>query len=149
MARVLITGMSGAGKSTLLYELAQRGHNIVDTDYGGWVLEDGLFDETRMAALLADHPDLVVSGTVSSQGMFYDRFEHVVLLSAPVEVLIERVRTRRSNPYGRTAEQRSEITGYVETVEPQLRRGATLELDGRLPVAELADVIELLLASDR
>jgi hypothetical protein len=113
------------------------------------VLADGLWDETRMATLLADHLDLFVSGTVSNQGVFYDRFEHIVLLSAPVDVLIERVRTRRSNPYGRTAEQRSEITGYVETVEPQLRRGAALELDGRLPVADLADVIELLLASDR
>ena len=86
-------------------------------------------------------PDLVVSGTVSNQGMFYDRFEQVVLLSAPVEVLIERARTRRSNPYGRTAEQRAEITGYVETVEPLLRNGATLELDGRLPVAERANVV--------
>ena len=149
MARVLITGMSGAGKSTLLSELAQRGHTTVDTDYGDWVLADGRWNETRMAALLADDSDLVVSGTVSNQGMFYDRCEHIVLLSAPVDVLIERVRTRRSNPYGRTAEQRSEITGYVETVEPQLRRGATLELDGRLPMAELADVIELLIASDR
>jgi shikimate kinase len=149
MARVLVTGMSGAGKSTLLDELAHRGRSTVDTDYGGWVLADGRWDEARMAALLAGHPDLVVSGTVSNQGMFYVRFEHVVLLSAPVEVLIERARTRRSNPYGRTAAQRAEITGYVETVEPLLRNGATLELDGRLPVAELADVVDLLLASDR
>jgi hypothetical protein len=31
---------------------------------------------------------------------------------------------------------------YLRTVEPLLRRGATLDLDGRRPVAELADVIE-------
>jgi hypothetical protein len=117
MARVLVTGMSGAGKSTLLDELAHRGHSTVDTDYGGWVLAGGLWDETRMARLLADRSDLVVSGTVSNQRTFYDRFEHMVLLSAPVEVLLERVRTRRSNPYGRTSEQRAEIVGYVETVD--------------------------------
>jgi hypothetical protein len=32
----------------------------------------------------------------------------------------------------------------VETVEPLLRRGATLELDGQRPASELADAIEQL-----
>ena len=67
-----------------------------------------------------------------------------MLLSAPVEVLVERVATRTNNPYGRSAEQQAEIRQYVVDVEPLLRRGATLELDGRLPVGELADVIEAL-----
>ena len=78
---------------------------------------------------------------------FYDRFDHVVLLSAPTEVILERV-TRRTNPYGRTAKQRAEILGYLETVEPLLRRTATLELDGCRPVAELAATIEGLLRRD-
>ncbi|MGI8682334.1 MAG: hypothetical protein ACR2JO_09475, partial [Mycobacteriales bacterium] len=44
--------------------------------------------------------------------------------------------------YGKTADQQDEILKYLRTVEPLLRRGATLELDGRRPVTELADVIE-------
>ncbi|MFD3403516.1 AAA family ATPase [Kribbella sp. NPDC058693] len=142
MARVLVTGMSGVGKTTVLEELRRRGHLTVDTDYDGWVLADGRWDEGRMDRLLREQPDVVVSGTVENQGRFYDRFEQVVLISAPVEVLIERVSTRTNNPYGRTAEQQAEIATYVETVEPLLRQGATLELDGRKPVAELADLIE-------
>lgn len=144
MARVLVTGMSGAGKSTLLDELRRRGHQAVDTDEGGWEPSVGTWDERRMDRLLAEHRDLVVSGTVENQGRFYDRFEHVVLLSAPLPVLLDRVGRRTNNPYGRTAEQRAEIAGYVETVEPLLRQGATLELDGRMPVAHLADVVETL-----
>ncbi|NDL60533.1 AAA family ATPase [Phytoactinopolyspora sp. XMNu-373] len=105
MSRILVTGMSGVGKSSLLEELAQRGHRTVDTDYDDWVLTDGLWDEPRMSELLACHPDVVVSGTVENQGHFYDRFEHVVLLSAPVDVLIERVATRTNNPYGRSADE--------------------------------------------
>ncbi|RZU19010.1 shikimate kinase [Kribbella rubisoli] len=142
MARVLVTGMSGAGKTTLLDELRRRGWLAIDTDYDGWVGADGRWDERRMEQLLADEPDVVVSGAVENQGRFYDRFEQVVLITAPVEVLIERVSTRTNNPYGRTAEQQAEIAAYVETVEPLLRRGATVELDGRKPVGELADVIE-------
>jgi shikimate kinase len=145
VARVLVTGMSGAGKTTVLAELRRRGHRTVDTDHDGWTLPDGTWDEPRMSRLLARHADVVVSGTVDDQGRFYDRFEHVVLLSAPLPVLLERVRTRTGNPYGRTPEQRAEIARYVDTVEPLLRRGAGLELDGRRPVAELADAVEALL----
>ena len=144
MARVLVTGMSGAGKTTVLDELRRRGHTTVDTDYDGWALPDGTWDEDRMGQLLASHNDVVVSGTVENQGRFYDRFEHVVLLSAPLHVLIERVSTRRNSPYGKSAEHRADIAGYLETVEPLLRRQATLELDGQRPTSELADAIEAL-----
>ncbi|MET9273848.1 AAA family ATPase [Kribbella sp. NPDC003557] len=146
MTRVLITGMSGTGKTTLLEELARRGHATVDTDYDGWTRADGLWDEQRMERLLARQADVVVSGTVENQGKFYDRFEQVVLLSAPIDVLIERVTRRTNNPYGRTPEQQAQIATYVRTVEPLLRRGATLELDGRQLITSLADSIEKLLA---
>ena len=141
-----MTGMSCAGKTTVLAVLGGRGLATIDTDYDDWVLPDGTWDEPRMDQLLADHRDIVVSGTVSNQGSFYDRFEHVVLLSAPVQVLLGRVGTRTNNPYGREPEQRAEIIRYVATVEPLLRRGATLELDGRGQPEELADIIERLVA---
>ena len=139
MARVLVTGMSGAGKSTLLAAVARRGYATVDTDYDGWELADAQWDEPRMSALLAEHPTIAVSGTVSNQGLFYDRFEHVVYLHAPLEVLLDRVRSRTHNPYGKAAEQQADITRYVAEVEPLIRRSATLELDGRRPVDDLAD----------
>ncbi len=146
MAHTLITGMSGTGKSTLLAELARRGHQIVDTDYGGWVTPSGMWDEPRMSALLERERNVVVSGTVENQGRFYDRFDHVVLLTAPVDVLIARVSTRTNNPYGRTEEDQAEIRKYVVEVEPLLRRGASVELDGQRPIGELADAVEQLLA---
>lgn len=145
MARILVTGMSGAGKTTLLEELRRRGHHTVDTDEPGWDDGMGQWDEARITRLLDEHETVVVSGTVENQGKFYDRFAHVVLLSAPLDVLLGRVRTRTNNPYGRTDQDRAEISGYVATVEPLLRRGASLELDGTRPVIELADIVEGLL----
>ncbi|GEK22722.1 AAA family ATPase [Cellulomonas xylanilytica] len=145
MARVLVTGMSGAGKSTLLEALRHRGHHTVDTDLDGWESSPGQWDEPRMAGLLATEHDVVVSGTVENQGLFYDRFEHVVLLTAPLDVLLARVATRTTNPYGRTPADRAEIREYVRTVEPLLRQGATLVLDGRQPVGELADIVGAML----
>ena len=147
MARVLVTGMSGTGKSSVLEELCHRGHLTIDTDYHGWVLTDGRWDEPRVAEVLAAHRDVVVSGTVENQVRFYDRFEHVVLLRAPLEVLLDRVAHRVNNVYGKSVAEQEEIAGYLATVEPLLRRGATMELDARQPVTDLADAIERLLAT--
>jgi shikimate kinase len=145
VSRLLITGMSGTGKSTVLIELARRGHRVQDTDYDGWVLPDGTWDEPRMWALLNSEDSVVVSGTVENQTHFYTAFRHVVLLSAPLPVLLERVQTRLNNPYGRTDEQQNEIRTYLRDVEPLLRAGATVELDAQMPVTALADAIEALI----
>jgi shikimate kinase len=134
--------MSGTGKSTLLEVLAERGHLTVDTDYDGWTLADGRWDAIRMSELLDREPDVVVAGTVDNQADFYDRFDHVVLLSAPLGILIERVSSRTTNPYGQTADEQAEIARYVQTVEPLLRRTATIELDGQASMDELAGAVE-------
>lgn len=133
--------MSGTGKTTLLQELARRGMRTVDTDYDGWTLADGRWDAGRMSELLDQHAEVVVSGTVDNQVDFYDRFAHVVLLSVPLAVAIARVSSRTDNPYGRTEIERAEIARYTDEVEPLLRQSATVELDGRLSVAELAERI--------
>ncbi|MHA7274548.1 AAA family ATPase [Arthrobacter sp. TMT4-20] len=146
MARVLITGMAGAGKTTVLEELSRRGYRTIDTDYDDWVLPDHTWDEPRMSALLASSMSVVVSGTVENQGRFYDRFAVVVLLSAPVDVLIDRVAGRVNNPYGNSQDDQAAIRRNVLDVEPLLRNGATLELDGRRSVPDLADEIERLIA---
>jgi broad-specificity NMP kinase len=155
MTRVLVTGMSGAGKSTALAELARRGHRVVDTDHGGWVEE---FDEPEgpgvdrrwrqevIGALLAEpvEGNLFVSGTVSNQGRFYPRFDAIVLLTAPLEVLLARVASRQTNEYGKAETERAEIIHYVATIEPLLRAGATAEIDTRAPVSTVADQLELI-----
>jgi dephospho-CoA kinase len=149
MARVLVTGMSGAGKSSALAELARRGYTVVETDDGGWCecvthadvdgrpLGPGwVWRERRMAELLADHGDglLFVSGCVSNQPVFYDRFDAIVLLTAPAEILLQRVAERTTNTYGKQSEERALIEEHITTVEPLLRSGATDQIDTRTPL---------------
>jgi dephospho-CoA kinase len=151
VAVVLVTGMSGTGKSSALAELARRGHEVVDTDYGDWI-EDGpepLWREDRIDELLAAPRDrtLFVSGCVANQGTFYPRFDAVVLLSAPADVILERVAGRETNDFGKTAAERERILGDLAAVEPLLRRGATAELDTRAPLDEVVDELERIAAA--
>ena len=147
MARILITGMSGVGKSTLLAALSRQGLRTIDTDYGDWKTAAGLWDEDLMTAALNTDTEVVVAGTVENQGLFYHRFDHIVLLSAPLPVILQRILHRTENPYGKTAAQRAEIEENLKSVEPLLRRGATMELDASRSTADIARTIEALLAT--
>jgi dephospho-CoA kinase len=142
--RVLVTGMSGVGKSTALAELARLGFDVVDTDESGWTAwsdEEGgyVWHEDRIGELLARTrtATLFVSGTVSNQGRFYPHFDAVVLLSAPVDVLLRRIRARRTNRYGKSDDERSEILKNLAEVEPLLRAACTHELDATCPLADV------------
>lgn len=153
-AVVLLTGMSGAGKTTALRALAARGHRVVDTDDDGWSVVvphpdepagwEQLWDAGRIGALLDGHRDgtLFVAGTVANQGAFADRFDAVVLLTAPLDVLLARIDARTDNPYGKDARERAAVVQHVATVEPLLRRAATHVVGTDRPAAEVADLLE-------
>jgi dephospho-CoA kinase len=133
--------MSGTGKSTVLAELARRGYETVETDvepWSEWSDEAGgyVWNEARVTELLDREREttVFVSGTVSNQGRFYDRFDAVVLLSAPAEVLLERIGSRTTNPFGKSAEERATILADLAEVEPLLRATCTHELDATQPV---------------
>jgi len=147
--RILVTGMSGTGKSTALAELGRRGFDVVDTDVGGWTEwsdEDGgyVWREDRISELLShgSGTTLFVSGTVSNQGKFYPRFDAVVLLSAPAEVLLDRLGTRTTNDYGKSAEERNLILTQVAEVEPLLRATCTHEIDASKPIDDVVAELE-------
>src|SRR5262245_37952453 len=144
--------MSGTGKSAALAELARRGHRVVDTDYGGYAEEvsspeggsEQLWREDRIAELLDQHDEGVsfLSGCVANQGKFYPRFDAVVLLSAPVDVILERVGSRVTNTFGKSESERGRILDDLATYEPRLRAGATTEIDTRAPMDEVVDALE-------
>ena len=159
--RVLLTGMSGVGKSTVIEELAARGYRAVDTDYGGLSQlvnvpddqltglgpgQDWVWREDRIQDLLsADDADaLFLGGCPPNQGKFYPQFDHVVLLTAPTHVIVERLGTRATNPYGKRPEEVARVLELRQTVEPVLRRGAGHVIDTSVPLAQVvAKVLRL------
>lgn len=154
-----MTGMSGTGKSSALAELGRRGYRVVDTDDPGWREYRGhaessdelhrgewLWVEPRMTRLLdsEDRRSLFVGGCATNQSKFYDRFNAVVLLSAPVDVILDRVARRTTNDYGKTRLERAMILDDLSNVEPLLRASCTHELDAGRPLDEVvADLIDI------
>lgn len=148
MKRVLLTGMSGTGKSTVIGELASLGSKAIDTDYGGLSYSTGtewLWHENRIQQLLStdDAEVLFISGCTRNQVTFYPQLDHIILLSAPAWLLVERLANRTTNSYGKRPEDLAEVLRHQQTVEPLLRMGASLEVDTS---AALDEVIETILA---
>ena len=139
--------MSATGKSTLIQELGLRGYRVVDLDcpeYSHWVDvaavadapgtpvrpdQDWVWREDRVESLLnveSEQP-LFVSGCSPNMGKFLPRFDHVVLLSAPNDVLVARLRSRSSG-YGTSEPEIARVLSLRSDVEPLLRRASSLEL---------------------
>lgn len=153
---MLLTGISGTGKSTLTQALARRGLRAVDADcdaYSMWVEvpdcrdpgnapvepgRDWVWREDRIQALLSEDAQqpLVLSGCAANMARFLPQFDYVVLLSAPLEVLAERLATRTGNAYGKQPHEAQRVLAQKETIEPLLRKRANLELDTSDPVEE-------------
>lgn len=146
MKRVLLTGMSGVGKSSVVRELVARGHKAVDTDDGLCEpLHDGRqrWQEDAIQALLdlEDADVLFVAGCEENQVSFHSQFDHIVLLTAPLETLVERLETRSSNSYGKDTEDLRRFHEDVVNVEPLLRRVATHEIRTTAPLDEVVTTL--------
>lgn len=167
MKRVLLTGMSGTGTSTVINALAVRGYKAIDTDYDGfseWVPvrddsgtpgepvepdRDWVWREDRIQALLSaeDADPLFLSGCSPNMGKFLHRFDHIILLSAPAEVIADRLSTRTNNPYGRKPHELARVLRLMETVEPRLRRIAQHEIETTIPVDDVVEEVLRIVSS--
>lgn len=145
--RVLLTGMSGVGKSTVAERLSELGYKAIDTDFDGFseVDEHGYqrWDVDRIRKLLAteDVDVLFVVGSDESQSLFSREFDHDVLLSAPRDVVIERLAARTNNPFGKSPEELAKALADLETFEPMMRRAADHEIDTSKPLDLVIDEI--------
>jgi shikimate kinase len=151
---VLITGMSGTGKSTVIEELAARGFRAIDTDENGLSEivsvpedeptgldpgQDWIWREDRIRGLLsADETDvLFLCGCAPNQGKFYPRFDHIILLSAPTDVIVERLTSRTTNSYGQRSEDIARTLALLPIIEPMLRRSAGHEIETTVPLDQV------------
>lgn len=145
--KIFITGMSGTGKSTVISRLSQMGYRAVDLDEPKWSYyneeSDWIWREDQVKRLLDSEQDnlLFISGCPTNQVKFYPNFDLIILLSAPPEILVERLQSRTNNNYGKQQNELEEVLEYLETVEPRLRKIANHEINASMPLEQVVSVI--------
>jgi dephospho-CoA kinase len=146
MKRVLLTGMSGTGKSSVIQALADLGYKAIDID-DGWCqqLPDGRqrWREDAIAVLLAteDAEVLFVAGCEENQVRFHPQFDRIILLSAPIQIMMQRLADRASNPYGKTPGDLGRVLSHTKNIEPLLRRVADHEISTTMPLGDVVRAI--------
>ena len=99
-------------------------------------------DVCRTDSALTFRNLVLTRSDVGNHGRFYNCFDAVVLLSAPVDVMLQRIAIRLTNQFGKTTEERRRILADLEAVEPLLRATSTIEIVTTIPVTEVADALE-------
>jgi hypothetical protein len=141
--RVLLRGMSGSGTSTLVSALVDRGHRAVDLDDrelseyrvlgedevppGVEPGRDWVWREEWVALLRSTgEAPLFLAGRAPNQGRFRGELDPVVLLTAPVEMTLERLAARSTNPFGKRPKERAKDK---DAIEPLLLAAADLVVE--------------------
>jgi len=144
--RVLLTGMSGTGKSSVIRALAARGYKAVDSG-DGWCepVPDGRqrWREDAIEQLLAveDAEVLFVAGCEENQVRFQPRFDVIIVLSAPAEILAGRLASRTGNPQGKTPGELRRVFDDRRAVEPFLRKAADDEIRTTMPLGDVVTAV--------
>jgi broad-specificity NMP kinase len=138
--------MSGTGKSSVVAELRERGHlayDVDDDDLSGLDPVDGRWhwrtDEVRRLLAQAAQSPVFVAGCSEEQVEL--PWDLKVLLTAPQEVILDRLRTRSSNTYGSSPGEQKQVLADLAEVEPLLRRSADLVIDTTTPLPEVVDQV--------
>ena len=82
-----------------------------------------------------------LAGCSPNQGLFCPLFDQIVLLTAPADVIVERLAARTTNPYGKRPEEVARVLELQRTIEPLLRRGAGHVVDTRVPLIEVVAAV--------
>jgi hypothetical protein len=164
---VWVTGNSGVGKPTVCALLKSFGELAFDADWQGynhWVdrtsgqvvaeppypVPAGWLERfawrisrAKVEALAARAHDKTafLCGSAENEVDVRDLFDLVVCLVVDNDTLRDRLQTRTTNAFGKHPEELAAALGSNDSVESTYRRlGATI-IDGRRPVAEVANAI--------
>jgi dephospho-CoA kinase len=169
MKMFYVTGISGSGKSRVREELSKRGYLAYDGDENGitaWQdkmtgefvdtsertpgpngspseLYDWHMSQKRLEelALESDDQDLFICGTASNRYDLWNMFEKVFCLSVDEETLVQRLKTRTSNDFGKDPNELKDVLSWHKPSEQTDLEMGAISIDATQPIEEVVDEI--------
>lgn len=163
--KYLITGVAGTGKSTLAKELRQRGYAAYDTDEGfsfyanketdertvrpheptpeWYEKHHRVFDENILENLFKKHQQeaLFICSIAANQSKYYSQFDKLFLLTAPDEIITNRLGSRTNNYFGKHPLELQRVIGRHEQFDEELKADGAIVIDSTQPIEAVADAI--------
>ena len=105
--------------------------------------KDWVWREDRVRDLLRaprERP-LFVSGCAENMERLFPWIDSIVLLSAPLPMILERLARRGPGAYGHLKEERENVVTLISSVEPLLRASANIEIATTKLLSETVDAI--------
>ncbi|RRD35141.1 hypothetical protein EII31_06990 [Leucobacter sp. OH2974_COT-288] len=154
MKRILLTGMSGVGKSTVLSLLRDEHTMCIDLDETNFVEIDFETGERQICVdqlisymkTISDK-DVVIAVCEANQHLVYPMMNKIILLTAPIEVMKERIKVRKNNNYGKTSEDWEKIVRDKIDIEPLLRKGADYVIQTDRELEGIIEKIKLIITN--
>lgn len=163
--KFLITGVAGTGKSTLAKELSRHGYAAYDVEEGfsyhinkqtgeraaypanptpeWYENHERVFDEKVLMNLMKKHRDevLFICSITANQAKYYPEFDKIFLLTAPDEVITERLGSRTNNYFGRHPLELQRVIGRHQQFDDELKALGAQPVDSTRPISIVADEI--------
>ena len=164
--RILITGPSGAGKTHLAKEFRKMGLNSFDADeldgLHGWYDEqkkrvpfplnagkefmdnhEFLWDRKFLENFLAQNPDVYLFGNSGNMSTMMNLFDKIYFLKVPTDIILKRLDHKtRTNPMGKTDEQKKEVIGWTKENEKEAKTLGFKFINGTLSPSEILELIK-------
>ena len=163
---IYVTGVPGSGKSAIRRELRKLGHVAVGTDEDGLA---SFFDADDCAvpatdvvnspewrsqhtwrmvpsrlndlAATAEGGRVFVCGSAENEGEVWHYFAAVVALVVDERTVNERLDARLDNNFGKSADERAKVVGWLRGYEENFRSYGAIVIDARPPIDEVAEAI--------
>lgn len=139
--RILLTGMSGVGKTTILSMLQDENTICIDLDETDYIevdieTKERLISIDKLLSYINSISDknLILAVCEANQGQIYSLMSAVIVLTASLEVMKERINKRQNNNYGKDKEEWEQIVRNKKEIESLLIRRAdyVIQTDGEI-----------------
>jgi shikimate kinase len=167
--KVLVVGVAGTGKSYLVREMKRRGLNAFDADEGfatfvdadgteveydpeggaeWWKSHNYVLKPEALEKMFSSDKTAFLFGDVGGQpgkgnGLFdvAHRFDRVCYLSAPVELIRERLSNRTDNTFGKNLDEVEGTVKHKAKMDKIARERGFEKIDTTLPTEEIIEIL--------